>query len=1814
LNRHVRGIEPPMLKFLDVCPGLNGKGLTSPICVAESFESSKVQHRSNTGKEVASKVSSTPLNGGGSVPEYKKLTVHKPKSSIAGGGGVSDYLEQHDRDCDCFQCLGPIKGRKRESKPKSMKSDFKKIAFIGFSGFYSLQAVFSCRRRGMARRRYLDFHVVVGCNTETSRMGVSLFHELSLMPDSFWDKMELACGELHESGVVLQAPFDNYTALGTFMDTMSIAISTYLMSTKGEIETSDTVLRREFATMISGVLELVRAVANSPNLLSSVASIIAYLVPRHFDVTTFMALAGIDFGKSTHKRAHEEFPGVVEVKDGEWTFRPEQSLDVGDLQGDGSGVFTDGEGVEYILNPPPRSAGSSSGMAKLGTSVLAVALAFGMSAVFQTKGDPALFLHVIRDSMKNVNGSLVDVMSHLIRTLSNWDVVSAWKIFRDYFTGEDSRSVAYMGDRLDVLSADNARSSTAVMVDLGILRRDLLEKRSFVMINEKSTLLPVVDALIARCTVALQERDVRLALSRVKPQPLLFIGWGSAGSGKSIIPLLAQAAVASVFGISAEAAQEITFYPSTGSDYYEGMESYHQIVHRDEMGSISRDVDNNIGSQAASLLDMVSMTNTTLNMAFEKKGKVHTGNIKVVSVNTNSDREVLCELYSQKDAILRRATWIRPVCDASVMEGSRFDPLLMETLSIEELDRIMKLELTAGVMRDAHAKIEWRVVALLSPSDFVAWCANRLNDSQSGRRSEVTALFRSLAEIRVSGDKKFGPPPPLETGGAAPVLASVPPTHMSVVKGAASIRRRFCAAACDEYRFGTHRGAFDSVLDELRVVGVMCNEPEFNYPLTYVLSRMRREEVFYSGESYGLDLGDVVLQAPWLKKKWKFLSSLRRRHESFGVADVEVEPARPVVHSDVRTLRVKLQTVAPKRSIMSRAQKLVRDARDEVSSFFKMKYRSGVLTVSKYATGVVFEDFVRRCAEIAKKLLPFVAGLAVSAGLYAALRSRGGTAETVQAPHKLTYPKPIPKDSIDKYPDAEVREWMGELFCVSKPEETVGMLFSPEIPGKMRDSFDKVERNTIKVLVESILPDGSRVSCSPHAYRLNGFMVTVRHAIHPDSVGVDVTYIGVQVARSVKYSLSPGDWILSPECGEYCVMVFSEIGGVRDLKKNLRDLGKPKVGARCVLLGGVGRERSSGVITHVGQRVINGGDYRWKTNWSVQSDITDTTAGDCGRVLAWESPEGWAFGGIHYASQVGSGFAVADYVPIDDVIKLGSGLRVLLECLSVDCSMESMMEPDQVRPGIPTRSFISIPQFEGRSCLPVMGVVGNSKLSASGLEPTSFYSSADEKLTQMGRRYLPAVMKKVWRYDENIQCNREVSPFEYGMDVSGDPSGSPKCSVLLECVEGVCDLVFKQLQPASCGPVGLDKALGPIGSLKSVDASTGAGLSISGKKGAFFVECDVDGQTIRMAKDELRERTFNLLGRLVDGDVPLGVSRVALKDESLKEKKIVSVATRLIYVVSMEEYMLNRMMFAECIESSYPVFQRLFGMCFCVNALGPDWAKIYARSVDLMDGKRRTLCGDFEKYDRRHHFTIFVAAMEIWCRVVSYLWKGPRGLLLASFRLVWMTMYRVTFVDGVCLRAWLGGPSGHLFTVFFNCFVQLLCWHQAYCEVRGDGTFEEFFVDFVIHWNSLGDDCSACLPVAVCEWFTCDKIVDSMRMRCGQIITGAGVKADLSYDGEAVFLQRTFCRIGDRVVSPLNIASLYKMLLYWEPRKGNDKYQHESALLVTFWCETLFHPEPVRGTLRDFVNSLRNEYCPGVEFPSDDVLWKRFDSGGMILW
>lgn len=1387
--------------------------------------------------------------------------------------------------------------------------------------------------------------------------------------------------------------------------------------------------------------------------------------------------------------------------------------------------------------------------------------------IFKGQLNPVSVFNLTTEHMRTGFTGIIEMLQTVALSLLELDGAAAFSAIRSWALGEEGKDLDEVLDEFAELKKSK-ESGLERMHRASKIKEKLLEKKKIFVLSGRTEYVKFVDEQVAKVIEFRDAAHKAFKDASIKTQPLCLVAYGDARSGKSTIPIAVAAALGSLWDCSTAAALEQRFVPSTGSQYFEGFNN-HAHVHYDEFGSIARDYDVNVGATAGQFLDLCSAVVSRMNMAFDDKGKVTSESIKVVSACTNSEPEVLLSLYTKPMAFLGRAFFVRVFPDKRFVRGGRFDPLLVPEKGPVAMSEAFRYEVKRGYKASDHSEVAWIEVGVFSYPEFVRWIVSSLAKAELGSTAEVRDDFVGLADLRVDRVTGRG----VWIGERTQKLALKP----------------------------------EARTDDL-----------FNYkdpmpPVTTLTEEQERKQRTAS-----------TVRAAFLREVTKTAADrlISTKDKSTRAAALRV--LKGTRFGELLGEEVQAQMFR---------RRFERAKRDTMQFFKVLPFSSCWSAGVSHTTGIVVDTIMSKidaALEIlrarVKKLLTVVGLLAGAYGVYRVSRSRDNV-----VPQVLHPPRPfVPPPGVTEMGD-DVREYMGQLYKVAAPA-AAKPVFLPGSAALPVNGVAAIERAMLSLSFE--VGDDRRSVSSGRVWGFvyGGFIVTVRHpvpawaqwvVVEAQSAHVPMGVTKVKIRRSDICFVDDTDCMLLPN--------FHPAGG-RSLDRLLKHTGVVRAGDTCYLLGTPLSERVSGTIRSVGEDIAYhapdvGGERQpirvaSAVTYTLDGDLT--RLGDCGRVLVAQDA-------IGTLTVVGFHFGVYETAKVCLAVRWDPGCtkdvtgpaQVIAQ--SVMNRVIDFVEPydgGKIVPGVGKHGVMADPHAWASSNLVQIGVAPRqARNSKTTLEKDVCHDEAAHELDRIGSKFGPAAMSPVWRYDDEMGVNRVVNPYAAGLDYSMIGPGCVPLEHAAEVITGVCDHILPLLAGKKAGPVGLDAALAACGALKPVNLQTGAAMSRSGingvnKKGGYVVIA-LDGRDeVVVAHDVLREETSALMARLIKGESPLGVGTLNLKDEVVKEAKVQQVNTRLINAVAMPELMVKRQIFGEFLTILYPILQKEFGMCFKVNVMGPDWKWVYERAVRVL-GDRVGLSIDFKRYDKHHLLVALWLSFEILLRLLWSVWSGPPWMFIAAAAACWMEIRRVVCVDGTWVFAFLGGPSGSLFTIYFNCMCQLIYWWLTF---RGtpygrNRTFREFINDLVACWCSLGDDCAITLPGPMVSGRGLELVVEVMKTVCGQEMTGTGEKGELQAGSKVDFLKRGFRVVGERVFAPLPPAVVFKAFLYVDSKlTPAARRLRKGQLLRSMFLEAYMMEDRDRESVVAFLDLVsKKEGIPYEKMAYDDFL-VLFDSGSASEW
>lgn len=817
-----------------------------------------------------------------------------------------------------------------------------------------------------------------------------------------------------------------------------------------------------------------------------------------------------------------------------------------------------------------------------------------------------------------------------------------------------------------------------------------------------------------------------------------------------------------------------------------------------------------------------------------------------------------------------------------------------------------------------------------------------------------------------------------------------------------------------------------------------------------------------------------------------------------------------------------------------------------------------------------------------------------------------------------------------------VREFCGEMVPVLELVKGTGPLKSM-VPapiagsGGMRvQELDKLRANLVIVELFDGYTDESK--SASYGWSMAGVIKAPAHNLPPDKTGWQVRATSILFkGQTQRFDLDDKCFSINRGADEVLYMSLLP-SGVKDVMTTLQTkVCAPYVGMKVILLGASPAEDLHGTVCE-----LVGSVHEWKDHTAIMTagfrvrwlDGKMTKSGHCGRpCLSNEGGGSYGYLG-HLVSQKNSDPTVSGiaFDSADDLrrriveAKIACGNNFAINS-TAQCSLNIVMPSIDMIPEWPTNGVFAYPALTRSFGVEVLGRSSvQVPPGGSKLEKSPFFDKACEFGQSHGidTNYLPAVQQNVIRYDTDLQANRFVSPYELGMHRNDDPY-SVRWTDLREFSDELLDRMKDKVKDiaGTLTMYTIDEALGRQDALAPVDPRKAATLPEPGKKGAFMYEQTGPDGPVRFADERVRTSVQEKMLNYCSGRMDFLVTKASLKDEALPARKIEAVKTRIFEAVAMDSYLLMRMCYGKIIPHLLASL-RSFGVCIGINASSSDWNWVHARTHP--DVGEYLAAMDYSFFDKRFLYLLHVAFMSVVWRFSMFLWSElvPIEVRTAAALMLMSQTQCVRIVDGAIVVSYAGNPSGGFFTAIDNSGENMFLVFLSYRRVCRTIQVKVFMDRVLAFCTFYGDDLRKKFTAEF--GMTLEKLVAAMRTLRQDLTDGNGQKGKLvvNTDGGKTFLKRGFRVVGDRVYCPLEVTSLLKSLLYFEPAatKAEDDDRH-FAVLRTLWDEAFFHDDDTKGLLRGLVRDcsrvLPDRY-QGQRLPTDEELAVRWAQGSFKVW
>jgi len=599
--------------------------------------------------------------------------------------------------------------------------------------------------------------------------------------------------------------------------------------------------------------------------------------------------------------------------------------------------------------------------------------------------------------------------------------------------------------------------------------------------------------------------------------------------------------------------------------------------------------------------------------------------------------------------------------------------------------------------------------------------------------------------------------------------------------------------------------------------------------------------------------------------------------------------------------------------------------------------------------------------------------------------------------------------------------------------------------------------------------------------------------------------------------------------------------------------------------------------------------YRWREH----------AKGKCGIPVLISVGNGWSIAGIHSAGShdVADDYCCAIPLPLAKIkaaMDGFTGFRVMSESgnlvsiLSTESLSKQYCDMKYGYNPLPKSPFM----HENFHSLGYYGrILGATVLQGrSNLIPSCFGEAPEWMDALFERsfrdpvtvRFMPPKMKPfldnqgVWRSPYNNALRK--------MNITKKPLDSTILSKIeTELVDRfVCGLRERGVEKLS--PLDMDAAINGVihdAYLRRVDVNKSAGFGYPGKKNVYFEDLvDVkleDIEVVREAADILKRDVLDAMETYSSGRTCSPIFKAQLKDEPREPEKVALGKTRLFYMTPLPFLVLCKMFLAP-FYTSMVAYRDLFCTAVGTN-MHKEAHEIYEKLSSFDD--EHIFEGDYGGYDLQMPFDISECASRIVYRVLEEMGYNVFALKIVCGILSDNLFPMVEILNDLFVAAGLQ-PSGKYATAEDNSLKNLILTMYIYYHL-GLGQFFRNVLPI-----TYGDDLLMAVKKIIAHVFNMRTFKTVCEDVIGMEFTTAGkqeVTQEFTTLLHMTFLKRNFRHHPelDRIVAPLSVSSMYKMLQWVMPSRSVTMCDQMLSTLTSFLYEAFLHLD------ESGFNELRNE-------------------------
>lgn len=721
------------------------------------------------------------------------------------------------------------------------------------------------------------------------------------------------------------------------------------------------------------------------------------------------------------------------------------------------------------------------------------------------------------------------------------------------------------------------------------------------------------------------------------------------------------------------------------------------------------------------------------------------------------------------------------------------------------------------------------------------------------------------------------------------------------------------------------------------------------------------------------------------------------------------------------------------------------------------------------------------------------------------------------------------------------------------------------VPGRMNSPEQFMPTAAFNTLYVEYRSSALRLRGVTRALVINNTTLLINyHAYYPDMVMRVFLNANKQgVVGEFEVCVTPGMVRIIAERDLAIITTHAIPALFKDITKNLPRLGNESVGESVLLVKG-----EDGFVADVSIRGIQRrGFYGFKGDrGGVDCQALfgqpeyPTVAGDCGSPLVIKTPYGPIIAGIHAA--------------YDTVALTTIAVPIFYE----DFEHEPMVQVGVVTPSQPVSQGLTekdklYTDFHPEGKMLVFGKLEGfrSRPKANGTHTSIAFDviriAADQGIVIEDRLHKPVMGG--WQPIQNIIT-------EYLK-----PTHSIDELKMLKATDSFISHIYKHLSDEDkedIHTVPVSVAINGYPEVPNVDAqkfTTSGGHGFPGPKKAYVTidEKRDEWERYREYSPEVMASVERIVEKALKGERTHPIFTTQLKDEMVSLKKLLAAKTRGFYMCPLD-YLTAIRMFTLGIARVMVRRRDLFRNAVGLNTHSEEWNEIYEEAARIAGDN--WVAGDFVGFDKILSILIQNFTKRVFLAVAKMGGFSDEEVL-ALDTLISDNITPVVDFFGTLVMLLGGEVSGHQLTTFFNSVANIILHAYAWCVIYGEGDMDLFWEKVFI--RVLGDDIMAKVHPDYPEYN--HSTIQAVFASIGIDYTMADKSSETRPyipSTEVTFLKRSF-RTHDEfplmVVAPLELNSIWKMLLYTIPSKSVSPEEQLAQSICSAKSEAFYHGKEV---------------------------------------